>query len=72
MCLPNLLAGREIVPELLQDECRSDLLANALLPLLQGGEAVDKLRETFLELHQKIRLDADNQAAQAVSDIASN
>ncbi|EQB9156140.1 lipid-A-disaccharide synthase [Morganella morganii] len=70
--LPNLLAGREIVPELLQDECRSDLLANALLPLLQGGEAVDKLRETFLELHQKIRLDADNQAAQAVSDIASN
>ncbi|EBR9859864.1 lipid-A-disaccharide synthase, partial [Salmonella enterica subsp. enterica serovar Chester] len=46
--------------------------ANALLPLLQGGEAVDKLRETFLELHQKIRLDADNQAAQAVSDIASN
>lgn len=70
--LPNLLARREIVPELLQDECRSDLLADALLPLLQGGEAVDKLRETFLELHQKIRLDADNQAAQAVSDIASN
>ncbi|XPE54992.1 hypothetical protein ACNKHW_01195 [Shigella flexneri] len=35
--LPNLLAGREIVPELLQDECEPQRLAAALLPLLASG-----------------------------------
>lgn len=32
--LPNLLAGRGIVPELLQERCRPDLLAQAIEPLL--------------------------------------
>jgi lipid-A-disaccharide synthase len=32
--LPNLLAGRELVKELLQDECQPQALADALLPLL--------------------------------------
>lgn len=68
--LPNLLAGRELVKELLQDECTSDKLAAALLPWLEGGEDVKRLHETFLALHQQIRCDADAQAAQAVLELA--
>ena len=36
--LPNLLAGRELVKELLQEECEPQKLAAALLPLLANGK----------------------------------
>ncbi|KQN58217.1 lipid-A-disaccharide synthase [Erwinia sp. Leaf53] len=67
--LPNLLAGRELVPELLQDECQPDRLAAALEPLLSGGDTRDALLATFAELHQQIRWDADQQAAAAVLEL---
>ncbi|WP_272681923.1 lipid-A-disaccharide synthase [Providencia sp. PROV129] len=70
--LPNLLAEKEIVKELLQEECQPEKLAQELLPLLEGGKRVDELKETFLHLHQLIRCDADKQAAQAVLDLVRN
>lgn len=68
--LPNLLAGRELVKELLQTECTPDKLAEALMPWLQDSVQVHELQETFLHLHQQIRCDADEQAAQAVLELA--
>lgn len=64
--LPNLLAGRELVKELLQQDCVPEKLAAALLPLLNNDSLRRELHETFLELHQRIRCNADEQAAQAV------
>ncbi|KAA8996109.1 lipid-A-disaccharide synthase [Affinibrenneria salicis] len=64
--LPNLLAGRELVTELLQQDCVPDKLAAALLPWLEGGERAESLRRDFLQLHRQIRCNADEQAAQAV------
>ncbi|CDL79314.1 lipid-A-disaccharide synthase [Xenorhabdus cabanillasii] len=68
--LPNLLAGKELVKELLQDECEPEALSEALLPLLLGGAEVEALKQTFLHLHESIRCDADEQAAQAVLELA--
>lgn len=69
--LPNLLAGRELVKELLQEECVPQKLCDALMPLLdKQNENVKALRETFTELHQSIRCDADMQAAEAVLELA--
>ncbi|NBJ32794.1 lipid-A-disaccharide synthase [Serratia fonticola] len=68
--LPNLLAGREIVTELLQHDCVPDKLAAALLPLLEDSPQAELLKQTFLELHQSIRCGADEQAAQAVLELA--
>lgn len=70
--LPNLLAGKEIVKELLQEECQPEKLAQQLMPLLEGGEQVEQLKATFLQLHQLIRCDADKQAADAVLDLVRN
>ncbi|MBA2815628.1 lipid-A-disaccharide synthase [Candidatus Pantoea persica] len=69
--LPNLLAGRELVKELLQEECEPHALAAALEPLLHAGPERDALLATFSELHQQIRWNADEQAADAVLEIAN-
>jgi len=69
--LPNLLAGRELVKELLQEECEPHALAAALEPLLHAGPERDALLNTFGELHQQIRWNADEQAADAVLEIAN-
>lgn len=61
--LPNLLAQRLLVPELLQDEATAEALANTLSPLLDGGEEQTR---GFDEIHRTLRRDASNQAADAV------
>ena len=68
--LPNLLAGRELVPELLQDECVPEKLSAELLPLLTDVDKQNQLKQLFTELHQTIRCDADYQAAQAVFELS--
>lgn len=65
--LPNILAGKQIVPELLQDECTPANIANHIITLLTSDNS--SLKETFLALHQQIRCDADEQAAKAVLDV---
>ncbi|WP_279085048.1 lipid-A-disaccharide synthase, partial [Gilliamella apis] len=64
--LPNILAGKEIVPELLQHDCTPENIANHVLPFLEGDNT--ELKATFLALHKQIRCNADEQAAQAVLD----
>ncbi|MEE4788706.1 lipid-A-disaccharide synthase [Pseudomonas alliivorans] len=61
--LPNLLAQRLLVPELLQDAATPEALAETLLPLIDEGQAQT---QGFDEIHQKLRRDASNQAADAV------
>ncbi|RMF14758.1 MAG: lipid-A-disaccharide synthase [Gammaproteobacteria bacterium] len=66
--LPNLLAGRELVPELIQKAAVPDRLASAVVARLRP-EAADALRETFTEIHRQLRRDASEQAADAVSEL---
>jgi lipid-A-disaccharide synthase len=61
--LPNLLAQRLLVPELLQDAATADALADTLLPLLDNGA---EQTAGFDEIHRTLRRDASNQAAEAV------
>lgn len=68
--LPNLLAGRELVKELLQDDCRPEPLAAALEPLFSSNETRVQLLSCFTTLHQQIRKNADQQAADAVLELA--
>ena len=61
--LPNLLAQRLLVPELLQDDATPEALAQTLLPLIEGGEEQTR---GFDDIHRILRRDASNQAADAV------
>ncbi|WP_028110813.1 lipid-A-disaccharide synthase [Ferrimonas futtsuensis] len=62
--LPNLLAGKDLVPELIQDACTAEALAQQVSGYLDGDNS--ELLATFTQMHQELRLDASEQAAKAV------
>ncbi len=65
--LPNLLADKPLVAELLQDEVTPENLVKELLPLLTGDDR--GLRDTFRTIHQNIRCNASEQAAKAILEV---
>lgn len=67
--LPNLLAGRELVPELLQDQVTAPIVSAEVLAWLDDPARQGSLYESFENIHQSIRLDADQQAAKAVCQL---
>ncbi len=64
--LPNLLAERLLVPELIQDAATPEALAHALAPLLDDGQVQT---EGFDVIHRALRRDASVQAADAVLEL---
>ncbi|QOW18892.1 lipid-A-disaccharide synthase [Lysobacter ciconiae] len=68
--LPNVLAGEEVVPELMQDDCGPEALADACLKWLRGGDT-RALQSRFLTLHDSLRRGASAQAAQAIVELVS-
>ena len=61
--LPNLLAQRLLVPELLQDAATAEALAQTLSPLLDDGEIQT---HGFDVIHRALRQDASREAADAI------
>lgn len=62
--LPNILAGRFLVPELLQDDATPDKLFEALTPLLEGN--TKEQTDNFKAIHLSLRCNASERAAEAV------
>lgn len=68
--LPNILANKPLIPELLQEQVNPDFLAETLLPLF--NQDTSELIEQFTELHAVLKRDADSQAAQKVLEIIND
>jgi len=64
--LPNILCGRFVVPELMQDDATPENLSQALLNLLNDKDAVAQLERIFTELHQTLRQNTAEKAAAAI------
>ena len=64
--LPNILCGRFVVPELIQDDAAPENLAQALLNLLNDHDAVAQLEVIFSELSLSLRQNTAQKAAAAV------
>ena len=65
--LPNILADKELVKELLLEECTPQNLADEINCLM--GEKGQSMVEEFAALHHTIRKGADDQAANAVINL---
>ena len=52
--LVNLLCGREVVPECIQEDCTPEKLTSALLPLLQDEAFIAAQRQGFAETLAKL------------------
>ena len=68
--LPNLLAGRMLVPELIQEAAHPDAICEHLLDYLEHPDKVRELERQFIELHQSLRTDAADDIAEAILSCA--
>lgn len=64
--LPNLLAGKKIIDEFVQEDVHADQLGRHLLGYLEEPERTQALQVRFCEIHMQLRRDAAAQAADAV------
>ncbi len=69
VAMANLLAGRELAPELLQDRCRVDLLGPALLAFLDDPQRVREIQIQYGRIHAGLRHNAGHEAAVAILDL---
>jgi lipid-A-disaccharide synthase len=69
VALPNLLANKRLVPELIQHEATAESLSVALLRCLRDEIGNRVLQETFSDLHRQLRCEAGERAALAVLDV---
>ena len=68
--LPNLLANRLIVPEVIQEAVTPAAIATTLLEYLNHPEKTAQLVQTYRELHETLRMDSAREIADAVFSVA--
>ena len=64
--LPNLLANEPLVPEYLQGQATPERLSRAIVDWLAHPEKGQSLQQRFLDMHQALRCNASQRAAEAV------
>lgn len=68
--LPNLLAGKPLVPELIQHNATPEKIGKAVLDYFRHPEKMAFLQQEFEEIHKTLRKNASHQAAEAVIQLA--
>jgi lipid-A-disaccharide synthase len=66
---PNLLTGKPLVPEFLQEQVNGPALGQALLKQLTDAAAQQVLAAEFLKVHRQLRVGAADRAAQAILEL---
>jgi len=68
--MPNLIAGREIAPELLQDDLNGERLANLIVEFLCDPARLRRLRDDLAEVRKKLgEANASERAADRILDL---
>ena len=67
--LPNVLAGKDLAPELIQEGCTAGALAAAVQRWFDNPARVQALEQDYQRLHRQLRQDASARAAEAVLEL---
>lgn len=70
--LPNLLAGKPIVEEFLQDEVTPESLGVAVAEFLDSEQRVEKLTSEYHTIRQQLCTNASDKAADAIIDTVNS
>ena len=70
--LPNILCGRFVVPELIQQDATPENLAQALLNLLSDRNALAEIDQTFEGLRRSLRQNTAQKAARVILQYLKN
>ena len=64
--LPNILAERFVVPELLQNDATPERLGSTMLEMMNNKQLVDDIRSEFTAMHEVLKQNNAEKAAQAI------
>ncbi len=64
--LPNILAGKFLVPELMQDEATPERLAETTLRLMADQAYTAEIKDAFMKIHLSLKQNTAEKAAAAV------
>ncbi len=70
--LPNILAGRALVPELIQADATPSGLVAAVQPLLYNAKVAAEQRQAFAAIHQSLALGFGERCADAIEALLSD
>ena len=69
--LPNIIAGRQIIPELLQDQANAANIAQEVLPMLKNDTEKKRLQQDLAEVRHKLGdVGAVDRVAQVILEVA--
>jgi len=66
IAMANLLDGKGLAPEYIQDECTPENLGKALLGFLESPDQVAEIQQTYRQIHRDMRQNSSYKAAEAV------
>lgn len=69
--LPNLLSNESLVPELIQHEATAENMGQKVLTYFKNPVMMDELNQRFTKIHQTLRQDASQQAADAILQLTA-
>lgn len=67
--LPNILAGKEVVPELIQHMATPENIAEHIVSYLTNAELTNELQSTFCKLHQSLRQPTGEILSEAINEL---
>jgi lipid-A-disaccharide synthase len=70
--LPNLLANQLLVPELIQDQVKPELISQHILDYLDHPEKIESLKTSFIQLHKDLRSPSGRCISRAILDLMCN
>ena len=70
--LPNILAGRALVPEVIQADATPSRLVAAVQPLLYNAKVAAEQRQAFAAIHQSLALGFGERCADAIEALLSD
>lgn len=67
--LGNIMLGREVVPEFLQDQCKAPVIAGGVMALMDDADAAAEQRKAFAEIRKIIQPPKDQPIADFITEV---